>query len=205
MLECIKHSPSKTIVLCLESLSLHIHVELRSYAMQKTYLCNSNPAPCLLLSSNSHWFSFPSVLLHGIKLHKVKLCRYFHMSSRLRTSTELALQMASDWKVLLVSCCHSVALVRVTLTLRCGHFLLQQPLILHVDVFTASCVLCQCCWDPERSQPHHCLYRWQNVFLEPGHALHPTGASLLSSTLQPAASQTSLHRNMSPNVPKACF
>lgn len=113
--------------------------------------------------------------------------------------------MASDWKVMLVRCCHSGALVRVTLTLRCGHFPLQQPLILHVDVFTASCVLCQCCWDPERSQPHHCLYGWQNVFLEPGHALHPTGASLLSCTLQPAASKTSLHRNMSPKVPKACF
>lgn len=168
-------------------------------------MCNSNPAPCLLLSSNSHWFSLPSVRLQCIKLHKVKLRRYFYISSRLRTSTELALQMASDWKVMLVRCCHSGALVRVTLTLRCGHFPLQQPLILHVDVFTASCVLCQCCWDPERSQPHHCLYRWQNVFLEPGHALHPTGASLLSCTLQPAASKTSLHRNMSPKVPKACF
>lgn len=104
---------------------------------------------------------------------------------------------------MLVRGCHSVALVRVTLTLRCSHFRLQQPLILHVDVFTASCVLCQCCWDPECSQPHHCLYRWQNVFLEPGHALHPTGASLLSSTLQPAGSKTSLCSNMSPKDPKA--
>lgn len=71
--------------------------------------------------------------------------------------------------------------------------------------FTASCVLCQCCWDPECSQPDHCLYRWQNVFLELGHALNPTGVSVFTSALKDSGSKTCLFKNTSPKGPKAWF
>lgn len=91
------------------------------------------------------------------------------------------------------------------LVLRCNHFPVQQHLTLHVDVLTASCVLCQCCWDPECSQPDHCLYRWQNVFLEPGHAVHPTGMLVLTHTLTYSGSKTCLLKKTSSKGPTAWF
>lgn len=51
-----------------------------------------------------------------------------------------------------------------------------------VNVFSASRVLCECSWNAERAQSHYRLYGWQNVLLEPGHALNSTGGFVFTYT-----------------------
>lgn len=44
-----------------------------------------------------------------------------------------------------------------------------------LSVFVASSILRECGRHPERQQPDHCVYRWQDVLLESGHAFPAAG------------------------------
>lgn len=146
---------------------------------------------------------FCSIALH--QTSQVKLCTCFHYWYLLQKFYRIRLTNGKWWESPMpAKWCHSGSPCDV-LDTQMQSFPRLQHLILHVDVFSAPCVLCQCCRDPECSQPHHCLYRWQNVFLEPGHALDPTGASVLISTLQHPSSKTCLLRNLSPKGSEAWF